>query len=628
MVGFLLPLLLVGYLGIREGGYDAVVRGEVGVAVWWLVVLGVIVGLLPRRVGRIGWIAVGAFAAFGLWTGLGILWSESAGRSADELARVATLLGIFVLALTAQGAGALRRTVAGVAVGVSLIGLLALASRLQPSWFPANEVAEFLPTERSRLNYPLAYWNGLAELIAIGLPLLLWAASSTKLAAGRALATAVLPALLLTMYFTLSRGGALAVLVAVAVLVALHPRRLALAVPGILGAIGGAVLIALASRRSELTDGLVTEIADRQGNEMTLIAVGVCLIVGLLAYGFALAERRGVVSVPAVGLRKAGIALGGAAAVVLVAFIALGGPGRVADGWDEFKQPVTPGDDAERFESASGSGRYQWWDSAIEANASEPLVGIGPGTFEFWFARSEVELLGPVRDAHSLYLETLGELGVVGLLLLVGLIGMIIYAGLRGVLVERRTDPGHAALLAASLAAAAAFLAAAAIDFAWEVTVLSATFLLLGAAMLAPRSGEAAEAGGGRGWVVRVGLGLLAVAGLAAIIPPLISASEVRDSQTEVRSGDLAAALDSARTAQDFQPFAAQPELQEALVLELAGDLDGALAAAREATENEPTNWENWLLLSRVQAELGMTEESTESFLEAESLNPRSPLFD
>ena len=67
-----------------------------------------------------------------------------------------------------------------VASAIALVGVLALLSRLHPSWFPADNTAEALGAARSRLNYPLNYWNGLAALIAIGMPLLLAIATEAR----------------------------------------------------------------------------------------------------------------------------------------------------------------------------------------------------------------------------------------------------------------------------------------------------------------------------------------------------------------------------------------------------------------------------------------------------------------
>ena len=113
VAGYALPFLLVFYLAMKGGGYDPIVRGEVGVAVWWVVLIGAAVGALPAaRFTTAGWVMFAVLAGFAVWTALGISWSDSAERSASEAGRVAAYLGVFVLALSAQRGDAVRRTVA------------------------------------------------------------------------------------------------------------------------------------------------------------------------------------------------------------------------------------------------------------------------------------------------------------------------------------------------------------------------------------------------------------------------------------------------------------------------------------------------------------------------------------
>ncbi|HEY0344848.1 MAG TPA: hypothetical protein VGC59_09385, partial [Solirubrobacteraceae bacterium] len=68
LAAWTLAFTLVAYLALRNGGYDTVVRSEVAVAVWWLVLLGALAGVLPARVGAAGWVAIGLLAAFAAWT--------------------------------------------------------------------------------------------------------------------------------------------------------------------------------------------------------------------------------------------------------------------------------------------------------------------------------------------------------------------------------------------------------------------------------------------------------------------------------------------------------------------------------------------------------------------------------
>ena len=67
--------------------------------------------------------------------------------------------------------------------------------------------------------------------------------------------------------------------------------------------------------------------------------------------------------------------------------------------------------------SASSTGRWQFWKAAGEQFEEHPVVGDGAGSYEAWWAQHGSFAMF-ITDAHSLYLETLGELGVVGFALL------------------------------------------------------------------------------------------------------------------------------------------------------------------------------------------------------------------
>ena len=89
----------------------------------------------------------------------------------------------------------------------------------------------------------------------------------------------------------------------------------------------------------------------------------------------------------------------------------------------------------------------------------------------------------------------------------------------------------------------------------------------------------------------------------------------------------MADAVSDATTAIDAQPWAASGYLQRALVLEHAGLLGRAALDARRATQKEPTNWQTWLILGRIEAERGRESAALEAARRARALNPRSPLF-
>ena len=625
LAGTVLPFILILYLALRGGGYDAVVRSEVGVAIWWIVVLGAIVGVLPStNVPRRLWIALAGLCAFAAWTAIGLIWSESQERTVAELARVATYAGVFALALNAYGRDAVRRTVYSVGAALAVIGALALLSRLHPPWFPANETGKAFEIAVARLNYPVDYWNALAALMAIGTPLLLAIAVNSRRIATQALATASVPVMALVAFYTLSRGGAIEIGVALVAFVVLSPKRLQILPSVALAGLGGAMLIVAATQRTALKDGLSTQAALDQGNEMIAIVLVVCTGVALLRAAFGLAERHRLLPQPRLSRRATGRGLAVLLVVAIAAAAAIDLPGRLSESWEGFKESSpAAGDTAGRFESASGNGRYQYWSATVDAAVENPLTGIGPGTWEFYWAR-EGSLPGFVRDAHSLFFEALGELGVPGLLLISGFIFGVIGFGIRRAFAAPLdTRPW----IAAATAACIAFATAAAVDWAWEMALIPIVFLLLAAAILAARDPKEDGSPNAQGPRPRIVLGVLGALALAAIGIPLIGTKAVRASQDDVNAGEVDSALEQARTAGNVQPWAATPPLQQALVLELQGGLGAAAEQARQATRREPTNWRTWYVLSQIEEAQGDREAARAAYDRARELNPRSALF-
>ena len=151
---WLLGAALILYLGIKGGGYDVVVRSEIGIAVWWLVLLGAMVGALPaRRVNRSSWLLFALLAALAVWSALSTSWSESSERSILESGRLAMYLGVLALAVAVSTRDRVRPLISGIACGVVGVAALAVLSRLQPAWFPegATTTGQFLESARSRL---------------------------------------------------------------------------------------------------------------------------------------------------------------------------------------------------------------------------------------------------------------------------------------------------------------------------------------------------------------------------------------------------------------------------------------------------------------------------------------------
>jgi hypothetical protein len=628
----LLAALTVVYLALSNGGYDLVERSEIGIVVWWIVVVGTLTGaLVVTRSSLAGRILLALLTAFVAWSALSLAWTESDERTMVEVARNATYLGVFALALCLQTRGRWRYLLHGITLGVAVVVALALLSRLEPSWFPEQgaATAAFPDGEhQSRLSYPLNYAGGIAALAALSLPLLLGATATARTFVGQALAAAALPVAALTLWFTASGFAVPLAAIGVATFLLLCPDRLPKLATILIASAGSAILLAAAAQRDALDQGLVSAAGQQQGDEMLAFVLVVCGGVALCQAAISIGARYARRPAWMHPTRRQASMIGVPIAIgaVVVAVIA-GAPDEASDAWDDFRfdTPTDADTRSEALLSARGGGRYEFWRAAIDANASEPLLGIGPGTFEFWWSR-EGETGEFVRDAHSLYLETLAELGIVGLLLIATVMLSILGVGVVRAL---RAPPTLRTGIAAATGAIAVFAVGAGMDWFWELGVLPIVFFALAPIALAAgsRTEDAAEPSRPSALAGRVVVAIAAVGCLVAIVIPLASTGAVNASRSSAEEGQLDAALQDARAAERIQPWAATPSLQEALVLEAQGDLDGAAAAARQATAEEPTNWRTWLVLSRIETYRGNAQSAVAAYREARELHPQSPLF-
>lgn len=621
-----LGFVLVLSLALTGGGYEPNVRNPLGVLVWWVLLVGVVAGLLPLR--DPGWAAIvagGLFTLFVSWTALSLDWTETSERTMADLGRVATFLGVFLLALAFRASLGVRRMVGAVGAAVAVVAAVALVSRLLPEVFPeAAEMARSLPETGSRLGFPLDYWNGLAVFVALGLPLLLHLAASADRALTRSAAAAALPMLFLVIFLTYSRNGVGVVLIGVAVYFLFSPDRLARILTLALAAAFAAPLVLLADSWEFVADGPVAASTDSgQGVTMLLLVVVVSLLVGAIQVAIwraANATHRPDWTRPS--RRTAtwfGIALGALALVASVVFL---GSGKAGDAWEEFKAPVTVDEQgADRFKTINGNHRYQFWQAAVDQNATKPLTGRGSGSFEFWSNRSE-ETAGFVRDAHSLYLETLGELGWVGLFVLLGFFGFVLAVGTIATLKSSQRTRSQ---LAAALAGCSVFVVAAAVDWSWELGVIPVAFLLLASVLVT--SGYSSERTTKVPWWGRLLVALISLPAIAVILIPFGSNSLIEQSREAGREGNLSQSLELAREASQVEPGAATPYVQQALVLEAAGNPAQALKAAREAVQREPTNWRTWLIKFRLETATGEIDSAILSYRQVRRLNSNSSLF-
>jgi O-antigen ligase len=156
-----------------------------------------------------------------------------------------------------------------------------------------------------------------------------------------------------------------------------------------------------------------------------------------------------------------------------------------------------------RADAALGS-RADYWRVALDQWEDNAWLGAGAGTFaQFWQREPFSET---VLDAHSLYLESLAELGPVGLALLACALAIPLAAAVRA---------RHNPLARIAAAAYVAFLFHAGLDWDWEMPAVALAGLLVAVAALAAYRDAALEITLGTRGRATIALAALAIAVLA-----------------------------------------------------------------------------------------------------------------
>jgi hypothetical protein len=609
-----------------NGGFGEATRDGFAILLWWAAILGLGLAIWPLARITGGALVTGAFlAAFGLFTLISTGWASDAAAAYAEFTRVALYLAVFATAVLAGRRDNAGRWIDGLALGIVGVAAIALVSRFFPGTFEQAAIFQFLPGDAKRLSFPVGYYNGLAILVALSLPLLLRQAVAARNVFLRGLALVPLPAVAVIIYLSSSRGGAVTALVGCLAFLWFTANRWAALGALLVGAAGSVASVLVVQQRDALVNGpFDTSLAESQGRSAALIVGGFCILTGL-AYGVAcraLAGRDLRLS------RGFGWALVGVAAVVVIAGLVASHPIRR---FDEFKRP--PGQTSHQIQghllSSSGSGRWQLWEQALREFESRPLIGRGAGSYGQWWAQHRTISLAS-QDAHSVYAETLGELGIFGFALLVGAFAAGLVTAGRRLL---RVEGDGRVTLAAVTAAFVAYAVAAGIDWMWELTIVSVVgFACLGLAVgpatapgSRPRLAEPGERPARR--YGRFGLLAAAIVGgwllICAIAVPLLSGLQVSASQDAAAGGNLAAASSDAADARSIQPWSPTPYLQLALIEEQAGNLGAAHTWIRKAIEHDPEDWALWLTSARIEAEQLDVAAARRSLAKVRDLNPR-----
>jgi O-antigen ligase len=568
----------------RNGGYFPTSFGWSALVFAWCVLVLVLV-VRDAYLSTYEVAFAGGLTAFAGWIWLSVIWSRSVPATVLEGERALVYVtAVAALVLVGRRVGA-AAVLGGMTAAIAAVSVYALTTRLFP-----ERVGTFDPVSGYRLFAPIGYWNALGLFAAIGSLLALGFLARGRSLPARAVAAAALVVLLPTIYFTFSRGAWLALAIAVAAAIAVDPRRLQLCLALLVALPAPAVAVVVASRSHALTTvGASLAVATHQGHRLAVLIIVLAMVAAALGAALGVAETR---VTPRPGVRRAFAAV--LIAVVLAAFgasvVNWGAPWHSArHAWHAFVSaaPVTGPNLNKRLFHLSGTGRIVSWKSALHEFQDAPLAGTGAGTFEtWWLAHRPVNQ--QIRDAHSLYLETLGELGIIGLVLLVGTLLVPLVGAWR-----RRREP----LVPFALAGFLAWVVHAAVDWDWEIAAVTLAALACATVCLQGLGRREWHLGVAGRTVIATAAGAVAVFALVAAVGNQALAS----SSDALANQNYAKADAEARRAARWAPWSADPWIVRGQLDSLNQDPRAAQLSFRTAISHDPRNYLAWYGLAAVE---------------------------
>lgn len=649
---YLATLAAFGAFSFLSGGY--VVTRAAPIAIAWLVAAAAWVWVMPvqPRPSRLYVGALAALACYTVWAGLSILWSFGPDLSWTAFDYAAFYLGVAtVLGVTPTGRIQVRLAGVGFLAVTVAVGCYAFAGKALPDLVTHAHTY-------ARLDSPVGYWNVLALLMVMALPVAVSVAArrAAPLLLRAAAAAAAIP-LAFTFVFSFSRGGVLVLTVALVVYFALTDRRLASIAS--LAAIAAPVATALWYVRDLGTLFTATNddvLRTAQGHTLlrwSLLALAAAFVLQL---GLASLER---------GIRWPRTLRIAAGAVILAGFVLGAGGGALVyvdrqggTEWLHERYDALASDSDTRGTADSpgrllslNTGRPPLWRHALQQYEAGPKLGTGAGTYRFSYYRFRTGG-GVTKHAHSQWLNALSELGVPGLASFVAAMALLLAAALRGLRRGRRDR--ERALLAALQAGSVAFVVHMTWDWDWDMAAAGTALFLVaaasssfitwrdaagstaGAAGALPDGTDRDDGGPAReeqdapesrpraadspARIFASGL-LLLVA--VSWLPPYLADRAQNRAVDESAKGDVAAAVESARSARRWDPLAADPLMTLALLEQQQGRNHAALKTLRAAASLQPQNFEvHYQLGLLLEGVFGRREQAAAAFRRALELNP------
>jgi hypothetical protein len=568
----------VGALLAANGGFFPVSWSWASLASLWVAALALLLRM-PVSPSRLERAFFGALVCFVAWVWVSIAWSSDIAQSVFEGERSLVLVAGVGAALALAYRRVARPLLGGILAGIVAVCLYALTTRLFP-----GHVGHYDPLAVYRLNTPVGYWNGLGIVAAMGALLAFGFALRAHTTVGSALAGLALPVLLLTLYFTYSRGSWVALAAGLVVLLVLDPRRLSTAAGFALLAPAPALTVWLASRSHALTrQSSILASAKHDGHRIALVLLSLALWEAATAVVFRAARRLDLAR--AIQIAWAAFLVACVLGAVAGALMHYGSPTKIAHrAYHDFTAPPLKNvvNLNSRVFNLSNNGRVALWTIAWREADARLLIGQGAGSYERYYLLHRTTS-GDVQDAHNLYLETLAELGAIGLALLVLVLAVPLIAAWR----FRRSR-----LVPFAAAAYFAYLVHASVDWDWELAGVTLAAVLCGLACVLAGRTEGAPVLGARprgiAAALAVGLSALTVVGL-------LGNTALESSQAAGSTHNWQSAERHANSAIRWMPWSAAGwQLLGEAQLGLH-DQAGARRSLGRALAKDPNDWVTWL---------------------------------
>jgi O-Antigen ligase len=381
--------------------------------------------LTPRGRRVYGLWPVGLLLAFAALSALSVVWSVQPDASWQNAGLMFAYSAVFGAAIALARAAPTRwpAVIGGVTLAAVVVCGYALLTKVFPSWLDAHDIY-------ARLQAPYGYWNATGLTAAMGVIGCIWLGARRK---GHALLSALAyPAiglLLVTLMLAYSRGALAALVFGLILWFAAVPLRLRSAAVLLVGAVAAGLVVAWDFSRSALSSDSVElharVVAGRQLGAL-LLAMLLLLAIAGLAIGFATGRRAG----GGLSIRARNSAGALLLSILVLAIVAFGGAlavshrgltGSISHGFDTLTNthaPV-PAETPGRL-TAIGSVRAVYWNEALKIFQAHPALGAGARSYGTASLRYRTEDL-EANDAHGFIVQTLADLGLVGLAIAIAL---------------------------------------------------------------------------------------------------------------------------------------------------------------------------------------------------------------